>query len=76
MWLAWLDERFMAENEHRTSECESNQVLWHERSQFWLPSIMVPDALELVSYHHKSRRSQSIAGNNTLSLGRLPGGPG
>ena len=50
MWLSWLDKRFMDENEHRTIDCESDIVLWQERNQFWLPTILIPDALELVSY--------------------------
>ena len=51
MWLSWLDKRYLAENDHRASECESNIVLWQDRNQYWLPTIMVPDALEVVSYN-------------------------
>ena len=60
MWLAWLDKRYMVGNEHRTTECESDHVLWQERNQFWLPTIMVPDAEELVSYHSYKPEAKAL----------------
>ena len=36
------------ENSERTLNCPSNQILWTEDNQFWLPNLHVEDALELV----------------------------
>ena len=47
--MEWRDDRYIAANEHRKSECGSNYVVWTEQSQFWLPNIFVWHALELVS---------------------------
>ena len=35
-------------NWNRTFECPSNDVLWTERNQFWVPGQNVEDTLELV----------------------------
>ena len=49
IYMEWRDDRYIAANEHRKSECGSNYVVWTEQSQFWLPNIFVWHALELVS---------------------------
>ena len=49
--MTWVDERYMSENEHRITECESNHVLWTENSQFWLPMLWLNDAQEQVINH-------------------------
>ena len=48
MILKWKDERYMEENIARETECESNQVTWTEKSQFWIPNFYVHSALGLV----------------------------
>lgn len=35
-------------NEDRMSDCKSNQVIWEDANQFWLPKLFVWNVLELV----------------------------
>ena len=48
MWISWRDERYIVGNQHRIENCESNQVIWTEAGQFWLPKFFVWNVLELV----------------------------
>ena len=48
MILKWKDERYKEENQARKTECESNNVEWTKKNQFWVPNFYVQDALELV----------------------------
>ena len=50
MWISWRDERYIAGNEQRITDCESNQVIWTEAEQFWLPKLFVWNVIELVIF--------------------------
>ena len=49
MWISWRDERYLVGNQHRILNCESNQVIWTEAGQFWLPKLFVWNVIELVN---------------------------
>ena len=67
--LVWEDKRYIAANEHRTSECGSGHVLWTKPNQFWLPKLYVRSALELVSVN----KFYLIYTNHNLYRGGLYG---
>ena len=48
MVLKWKDERYVEENRARETECDSNQVTWTQKNQFWIPYFYVKSALGLV----------------------------
>ena len=43
MVIGWQDERYQTGNEHRNTECKSNDVV-HEKNynRLWLPEFIVP----------------------------------
>ena len=48
MTFYWKDTRYIAGNEDRAVNCNSNLVIWTEAGQFWLPKFLVWNVLELV----------------------------
>ena len=48
MVIKWEDKRFIEENKARETECTTNQVVWTERGQFWIPNLYVQNAIQLV----------------------------
>ena len=61
MWVSWLDKRYMEGNQHRRTDCQSNHVSWNKRNEFWLPTLLVGEALELVSYLSPALSKNSIS---------------
>ena len=50
MVIKWVDKRFINENKARKTECTSNQVVWTEKGQFWIPNLFLENAIKLVSH--------------------------
>ena len=48
MVIKWVDKRFIDVNKARETECTTNQVVWTERGQFWIPNFYVGNAMQLV----------------------------
>ena len=50
MVIKWVDKRFIDENKARETERTSNQVVWTEKGQFWIPNLFLENAIKLVSH--------------------------